>query len=368
VRTAYGQTAVSASLTSSGEITRHIVHMTEPGLGLVADAAPTLTGRCLSFIEGVHCMSSRVHLASAIAMMVGCAILSTATATATQGPMTLHVNGSSGVDTASCGASASPCKTIGQAISNASPGATIDVAAGTYAEHLVIGKQLAIVGAGEEQTIVAATTGHRDVVTVGADGVRLARLSVTGATRARGILNQAGARLTLVHTTVRANGGGGIDNQAGAKLVVVSSTITNNCACRGGSGGGIANAGALKLTHSSVNNNSATLSGGGIYSSGTVMLHRSAVNVNSARDGGGILMTSGSLELRHSSIDDNKAIGNGGGLNVGGGTAKLTKSELLRNQASTGGAIYSAAGTEVVLDQTDVQGNSTPQCVPTSLC
>src|SRR5207247_10025460 len=45
----------------------------------------------------------------------------------------------------------------------------IEVAAGTYAEHMLI-KQLTITGAGEEQIIIAATTGHKDVVTVLVDG------------------------------------------------------------------------------------------------------------------------------------------------------------------------------------------------------
>jgi predicted outer membrane repeat protein len=41
----------------------------------------------------------------------------------------------------------------------------------------------------------------------------------------------------------------------------------------------------------------------------------------------------------------------------------------MRNQAgNSGGAIYSVDGTVVVLDHTTVQDNSTPQCVPTSLC
>jgi predicted outer membrane repeat protein len=313
-------------------------------------------------------MSRRLSLTLMIATVVGLAIAAP-TATATRGPMTLYVNGRAGTDTPSCGAPAAPCKTIGQAITNAQSADTIDVAAGTYAEHVVIGKQLTLSGAGEERTIVAATMSHRAVVTVAAHGVILSRLTVTGAMLARGIFNQAGAALTLVDTTVRDNGGGGIDNQLGAKLSVRSSTIRNNVASRGGSGGGITNAGQLRVTDSSVNTNTATTAGGGIFSSGEVTVHNSTVNFNSARTGGAISVSGGSLKLDHSTGDDNKATDTGGALFVGSGSAQLSHSELLRNQAgNTGGAIYASDGTVVVLHHTRVQGNSTPQCVPTSLC
>ena len=52
-----------------------------------------------------------------------------------------------------------------------------------------------------DPSIVAATTGHKDVVTVLVDGVSLARVTITGASRARGIFNQTGAGLTIDHTT-----------------------------------------------------------------------------------------------------------------------------------------------------------------------
>ena len=54
-----------------------------------------------------------------------------------------------GVDTGNCLNPAMPCATVGYAVSQANPGETIDVAAGTYIEPgLVIDKEVDIVGAG----------------------------------------------------------------------------------------------------------------------------------------------------------------------------------------------------------------------------
>jgi len=106
-----------------------------------------------------------------IVLLVGASPLSSVSVAAQAAPaaMTLHVNGRTGMDSKTCGAAATPCKTIGQAITNASSGARIHVASGTYAEHLVIDKLLTIAGAGEAKTNVVAAS-------VGVEWADLARL------------------------------------------------------------------------------------------------------------------------------------------------------------------------------------------------
>jgi len=51
---------------------------------------------------------------------------------------TWYVNGVSGSDSNNCLASTAACKTVGHAISLASSGDSIRVAAATYAEHLTL--------------------------------------------------------------------------------------------------------------------------------------------------------------------------------------------------------------------------------------
>jgi len=92
-----------------------------------------------------------------------------------------------------------PYSTIQAAINAAASGDTIHVGPGTYSEFLTISKPLTIEGAGEQQTIVDSTGTRNSVVTVTANSVRLAHLTVTGAILhggGGGVINQPGATLT----------------------------------------------------------------------------------------------------------------------------------------------------------------------------
>ena len=51
---------------------------------------------------------------------------------------TLYV-ATTGADTGNCQTAGTPCKTIGYALNQAPSGATVDIAAGTYDENLLIG-------------------------------------------------------------------------------------------------------------------------------------------------------------------------------------------------------------------------------------
>jgi nitrous oxidase accessory protein NosD len=61
---------------------------------------------------------------------------------------TWYVDGVNGSD--SCMSPATACKTIGRAITLASPGDSIMIAAATYKENLTIGKSLNLIGAGAQ--------------------------------------------------------------------------------------------------------------------------------------------------------------------------------------------------------------------------
>src|SRR5205809_4561142 len=83
-----------------------------------------------------------------------------------------------GVDTGDC--VAAPCRTIGYAITQSTSGDTISVAAGTYAEPVVIDRSLTIAGAGSASTFVDGGAGT--VVTIGAPAasivVKISRLTI----------------------------------------------------------------------------------------------------------------------------------------------------------------------------------------------
>ena len=99
----------------------------------------------------------------------------------------------SGSDSGSC-PQVSPCQTIGYALRQAAPGATIDVAAGTYPEQLTIDKSVTIDGAGaatviepdfqlaESETDTDSTTPQGVILYVapGSTNVNIENLTVNG--------------------------------------------------------------------------------------------------------------------------------------------------------------------------------------------
>src|SRR5437764_5080341 len=79
---------------------------------------------------------------------------------------TLYVS-PSGSDTNDCASPLTACQTIGHALGLAPAGSTINLAAGTYREHLTLDKSLTLQGAGAAQTAIDGTGPLSDsVVTV----------------------------------------------------------------------------------------------------------------------------------------------------------------------------------------------------------
>ncbi len=71
-------------------------------------------------------------------------------------------------------------KTIAAAVSAAKAGDTVDVAAGTYAEDVVIGKPLSLVGAGSNRTTINASGLANGIYIDGLDNPGLAHVNITG--------------------------------------------------------------------------------------------------------------------------------------------------------------------------------------------
>lgn len=226
-----------------------------------------------------------------------------------------YVDGVNGNDSNNCMSSETACKTIGHAISLASSGDSISIAAATYKENLTVGFSLTIAGSGAIKTIINGG-GKGTVVTV----------------------SNASAQVTLSGVTVR-NGnavfGGGINNEG--TLTINSSTVTGNHAVNGG---GIGNSGRLTINKSTVSGNTIRAnhaSGGGIDNIGSLAINNSTISANTANPvgvlsfavGGGISNTSGTVTINNGTVSQNfSGTHNSGGIY---GPATLQNSIIANN-------------------------------------
>jgi hypothetical protein len=143
-------------------------------------------------------------------------------------------------------------------------------------------------------------------------------------------------------------------------------------------GGGIDNAGTLRMKESDVSSNQAGGSGGGVLneSSGTLTMRNVTVDSNTAGlNGGGILNDGGTVTLRNAKLRRNgiatvagprisrglsSLINNGGALYNGGGTMNVNDSTIGKqddsNAANDGGGLFVASG-QVNVDASTIHYN-----------
>jgi hypothetical protein len=236
---------------------------------------------------------------------------------------TWYVDGVNGSNNNNCHAPQTACKTIGHAISLASSGDSIMVAAATYKENLTIRFSLRLVGSGASTTIIDGGYITTVVTISNADAdVVLSRVTIQHGSFATGggIFNYG--ILTIKASTISGNRapglhggvGGGIFN--GGTLTIQTTTLSGNVeegrSGDYGGGGGIRNAGTLTINNSTLSGNSAGGTGGGIDNFGTLTIHNSTLSGNKASGGGGIL-TAGSTTIQNSIVANSPAGGNCGG-------------------------------------------------------
>jgi len=272
-----------------------------------------------------------------------------------QASATRYVNGVSGNDSNNCMSSETACKTIGHAISLASSGDSIIVAAGTYPESLGISTSLNVTGSSASTTIIDGQATDT-VVSISSMKAQVILSNVTIrngglGTYGGGIYNSG--TLTIVSSVVSGNLAGGLRGQRGhgggiynsGRLTINNTTISGNRAGCGnycsGQGGGIFNdsSGSLIIENSSITGNSAgaTLSvayGGGIYNSGRVAINNSTVGGNTASfgQGGGIYNnTSASMGINNTTISGNTATQYGKGDNLFNVGAVVIQNSIVAN-------------------------------------
>jgi hypothetical protein len=187
-----------------------------------------------------------------------------------------YVDGVHGKNKNDCKSPQTACKTIGHAISLASSGDSIMVAAATYTENVTIRFSLKVIGSGARTTIVDGGFVSRVFTIVNANA------------------HVAWSKLTIQHGQA-GFGGGGI-NSGGSTLTINRCFIHNNVStgacfpkCVPGSGGGIANGGTLTI------NNNSTISTGGISNApeSTALLQNSIVANSSVGNCSGTITSKG---------------------------------------------------------------------------
>ena len=145
-------------------------------------------------------------------------------------------------------------------------------------------------------------------------------------------------------------------------------------------GGGINNAGTLRLTDVEITGNSlpefrigggATAAGGGIYNTGRLSVDRSLIANNFATRGGGIYNSGGGrLDLENSTVSGNTTLAGGGGLhNQQDAIANISFSTIVDNEANQsngfleredslyGGGILNISGGQINMNDSIVARN-----------
>lgn len=205
-------------------------------------------------------------------------------------PPTWYVDAVSGSNSNNCQSAESACKTINHAISLASAGDIIKIAAGTYNEFLTIKTSLHVVGAGSSKTIITASIVNGAIVTVAAHtAVTLTELTIAGAsysgTMIPGISNAG--KLSMLGVIVTGNTGGGINNVG--ILNVNKSTISGNTFGYEGDGYGAGIScfyfprlygSSMRITNSTISGNSGAEFGGGIYTACPTTIINSTITGN----------------------------------------------------------------------------------------
>ncbi|MEM7118191.1 MAG: hypothetical protein AAF614_37525 [Chloroflexota bacterium] len=159
------------------------------------------------------------------------------------------------------------------------------LAAGTYAENVMVTRSVRVVGSGNLESIIDGTSSGT-VVTIASElDVRLKNLVV-----------QHG----------RNQLGGGIYNDS-SKLRLTSVVLSNNMAVPGpaglGEGGGLYNdGGQVVIKASALTGNSATPRGGGIYNTGKLTLNNTFLSNGGVIGGGFYNTASGTVTIRNSSF------------------------------------------------------------------
>lgn len=250
----------------------------------------------------------------------------TITATSTRTPTktatlitTLRYVAPSGVDTAHCDNSATPCATINYAIGQAANGNTIRVAMGTYigsgTQVVLINKSITLSGGWNAGftiqsglSVINGQTARRGLTanasTVVVDHFRIQNGASDYGAGIRVYYGAVTINNSSISNNTAPNYGGGIYNEYGL-LTINNSTLNGNAISNARSGSAIYNTaqGTINLNNSTVSNNVVSMFS--IYNAGNITIKSSTISSNK----GGIDAYKGDVWLQNTILASNTILG-----------------------------------------------------------
>ena len=262
---------------------------------------------------------------------------------------------------------ASEC-TLREAITaaNANPGADTIVFLGVTGTINLTGPLpeitdgLEIVGPGPDKlTVRRDSGGDYGIFRVFASDLRITGLTISNGSgeSGSGIRKNGLGLLEITNVTISGNSGGftagGIDANCvdfvPSQVKITDSTISNNSS--NGLGGGICTLNdTVTISNSTVSHNNSAANGGGIaVGDGSLTISNSNISGNTSTfDGGGIFIN-GTLTISGSTIDGNLSSSSGGGIFTQSFRAQLSDTTVSGNSAFSGGGIYNARDLTILL-------------------
>jgi hypothetical protein len=273
--------------------------------------------------------------------------------------------------------------TIQDAITAASAGDTVLVAAGTYDDlHHPGGADttqcvaymksgVTLLGAGAGLTVIDALHGGRGIHCDGVTNAHIEGLTVTNAfaqVHAAGILCAAGSSPSIADCEITACDDGGIICLDGSSPAITDCAITNNESKQGG-GISAENDSSPVFTRCEITGNAAPVAGG-VYvkNGGSPIFDECAIDDNVLNTvngkGGGVAVSSAQITLTDCTVNRNVSSGVGGGFHLEDGAYALVQSTEIRDNSTTadygpGGGIY-AELSEMDLEGCTIAGNTAP--------
>ena len=267
--------------------------------------------------------------------------------TPTPTPSLIYVDGALGSDGPDCGLApgSQACRSIGYALENrATPGDTVQVAAGVYTETIALKAGVRVIGAGSLATVINGAGSGPVVRATGSDvgpDTVLSGFTITGG---------------------EASFGGGVYIAEGASPLIQGNAIEGNVAERAGGGIYVGLSSSPHIIGNEVKRNRANGNGGGVSVSGgsSVVLEGNVIEDNEAyHAGGGIYSFYSSLTLKDNVVRHNRAAWTGGGLYVYyHSSATLDGDMVVGNQAESCGGIDLDLGSLLSLSGSVISHNS----------